>query len=185
MPLTREMGAPYMRVFNLVDHVRTDIGNDDLSAGRGVGDCLLCAFNSSFLDLVVLDAFLGRRSRSCRCLSLGRGSSSGVNRSISVLLVLVEVFDKLPHGRDRVVARVMAAGGLLLRRHVVQPWWRVVGWLRRIDPGARCKVQYEGRNRQGRVEPRVKRRDRPTCGQLQSRISFWAVRLLVRCNGAP
>jgi hypothetical protein len=150
------LGGPYMRVFDLVDHLWTDIRNDDLSAGRGVSNCLLCAFDGPFLDFV-LDAVLGRRSCSCGCLCLGRGAGSGfgVNCSISVLLVPVEVFDKLLDGWDWVVARVVAAGGLLLRRHVVQPWWRVGGRLRRIDPGARCSTKgrnWRARERADRVE---------------------------------
>jgi hypothetical protein len=86
-----------MRVFDLADHLGTDIGDDYLSSGRGISDCLLCAFDDSLLDLVVFDAFLGRRSGRRLCLGWV-DTSIGVNCSISVLLVLVEVFDKLLDG---------------------------------------------------------------------------------------
>jgi hypothetical protein len=141
LSLTYSLGS-YMRVFDLADHFWTDIGDDDLSAGRRIGDRLLCAFDDSLLDLMVLDAVLGRCGGRCLCLCRG-GTSIGVNCSIPVLLVLIEVFDKLPDGGDGVVARVMATGGLLLRRHVsalVEGSGRVA-----TTTGPECKVQYKGR----------------------------------------
>jgi hypothetical protein len=121
-----------VRVLNLIDHFFPNICNNHLPASRGVGNCLFSPFDSLGRDLVILHAILCRRfwrPRRCHwCLRLALGGCCGcsscldrlvslVNRLVSVLLVAVEILDKLLHRGNGVVAGVMPARGVLLLRH--------------------------------------------------------------------
>jgi hypothetical protein len=113
-----------MRVFHLAHHRLVHVRNGHLVARYRVRDCRLRAIHGSLLILMRLRA-AGCGSILCSWLSnrlpgLLCCCSLLVYLAIAVLLVLVQVLDKLLHSRDGVVARVVASRRRLLRGcHVV------------------------------------------------------------------
>ena len=91
-----------MRVLDLVHHILVDIGNGDFPTSRRVSNHLLCTLYLSFLLLMGLRLLL--------ILLLG----CFVYSLVPSRLVLVQIFDELPDGRDWVMARVMPSRSVLL-----------------------------------------------------------------------
>jgi len=91
-----------MRVVDLVHHILIDIGNGDFPTSRRVGDYLLCTLDLSFLLFMWLRLLL--------ILLLG----CFVYPLVPSRLVLVQIFDELPDGRNWVMTRVMPSRSVLL-----------------------------------------------------------------------
>ena len=96
------IGDDDMRVFDLVDHVLADIGDDNFPARGWICDSLLGA----------LELFLWQFVLCCgRTRFLG---SLFVDSFVASPLVPIQVFDELFDSGDGVVPRVVATRGMLL-----------------------------------------------------------------------
>lgn len=93
------MGAD-LRVVNLFHDIPIDIFDDDLATGRGIGDFLLSALDTTGVLLVSRD--------SLRLLALLFDSL------VALLLVFVQAFEELLDRGNGIGARVVPARGMLL-----------------------------------------------------------------------
>lgn len=105
-----------MWIVHLAHHRLVHIRDCHLIPRRWVSNCLFCAIDFSLLHLVRLNAL----RRGCILAVLLPCSALLIYLAVSFLFILVQILDKLLHCRNRIVARVVAAGrDLLLLCHDV------------------------------------------------------------------